>query len=157
VRPESGGGQVKSRLRCGGESTSAFPPPITCKIIPYHVTSPLPDFTCCAKAKHPDAQLYTSQSSPVHLSQDKPCTHTRARKPCRPPTTNAKRRARPSIFCMRFRHYWYTHPHSTIEKQRPSILMPVEQNTQLDRYSLSYCVSLIENGVHPEALAVCSR
>ncbi|EGP91792.1 unnamed protein product [Zymoseptoria tritici ST99CH_1A5] len=26
-------------------------------------------------------------------------------------------------------------------------------NTQLDRYSLSYCVSLIENGVHPEALA----
>ena len=28
------------------------------------------------------------------------------------------------------------------------------QNTQLDRQSLSYCVSLIENGVNPEALAV---
>ncbi|KAK3672324.1 hypothetical protein LTR78_007864 [Recurvomyces mirabilis] len=26
-------------------------------------------------------------------------------------------------------------------------------NTQLDRQSLSYCVSLIENGVNPEALA----
>ncbi|KAF2862766.1 hypothetical protein K470DRAFT_255677 [Piedraia hortae CBS 480.64] len=26
-------------------------------------------------------------------------------------------------------------------------------NTQLDRKSLSYCVSLIENGVDPEALA----
>ena len=30
------------------------------------------------------------------------------------------------------------------------------QNTQLDRHALSYCVSLIENGVNPEALAVCS-
>ena len=28
-------------------------------------------------------------------------------------------------------------------------------NTELDRQSLSYCVSLIENGVNPEALAVC--
>jgi len=28
------------------------------------------------------------------------------------------------------------------------------QNTHLDRQSLSYCVSLIENGVNPEALAV---
>lgn len=28
------------------------------------------------------------------------------------------------------------------------------QNTNLDRQSLSYCVSLIENGVNPEALAV---
>lgn len=28
------------------------------------------------------------------------------------------------------------------------------QNTQLDRHALSYCVSLIENGVNPEALAV---
>lgn len=28
------------------------------------------------------------------------------------------------------------------------------QNTELDRQSLSYCVSLIENGVNPEALAV---
>ncbi|KAK4993848.1 hypothetical protein LTR50_000061 [Elasticomyces elasticus] len=27
-------------------------------------------------------------------------------------------------------------------------------NTHLDRQSLSYCVSLIENGVNPEALAV---
>ncbi|CZT24562.1 probable Mitotic-spindle organizing protein 1 [Ramularia collo-cygni] len=26
-------------------------------------------------------------------------------------------------------------------------------NTQLDRHTLSYCVSLIENGVNPEALA----
>lgn len=30
-------------------------------------------------------------------------------------------------------------------------------NTGLDRQSLSYCVSLIENGVNPEALAVCAR
>ncbi|OTA37274.1 hypothetical protein BTJ68_02692 [Hortaea werneckii EXF-2000] len=30
-------------------------------------------------------------------------------------------------------------------------------NTHLDRQSLSYCVSLIENGVNPEALAVRSR
>lgn len=29
------------------------------------------------------------------------------------------------------------------------------QNTQLDRGQLSLCVSLIENGVNPEALAVC--
>lgn len=29
-----------------------------------------------------------------------------------------------------------------------------EQNTGLDRQSLSYCVSLIENGINPEALAV---
>lgn len=28
------------------------------------------------------------------------------------------------------------------------------QNTHLDRQQLSYCVSLIENGVNPEALAV---
>jgi hypothetical protein len=31
------------------------------------------------------------------------------------------------------------------------------QNTSLDRHSLSYCVSLIENGVNPEALAVRER
>ena len=30
------------------------------------------------------------------------------------------------------------------------------QNTQLDRQQLSYCVSLIENGANPEALAVRS-
>jgi mitotic-spindle organizing protein 1 len=30
------------------------------------------------------------------------------------------------------------------------------QNTHLDRQQLSYCVSLIENGANPEALAVCS-
>lgn len=30
----------------------------------------------------------------------------------------------------------------------------VSQNTNLDRQSLSYCVSLIENGVNPDALAV---
>jgi hypothetical protein len=29
-----------------------------------------------------------------------------------------------------------------------------KKNTDLDRQSLSYCVSLIENGVNPEALAV---
>jgi hypothetical protein len=28
------------------------------------------------------------------------------------------------------------------------------QNTHLDRQQLSYCVSLIENGANPEALAV---
>jgi mitotic-spindle organizing protein 1 len=28
-------------------------------------------------------------------------------------------------------------------------------NTHLNRQQLSYCVSLIENGVNPEALAVC--
>ena len=32
----------------------------------------------------------------------------------------------------------------------------MKQNTQLDRHTLSYCVSLIENGVNPEALAVRS-
>jgi mitotic-spindle organizing protein 1 len=32
------------------------------------------------------------------------------------------------------------------------------QNTKLDRQQLSYCVSLIENGANPEALAVrCPR
>jgi mitotic-spindle organizing protein 1 len=31
------------------------------------------------------------------------------------------------------------------------------QNTHLDRQQLSYCVSLIENGANPEALAVCSN
>ena len=29
------------------------------------------------------------------------------------------------------------------------------QNTQLDRSQLSLCISLIENGINPEALAVC--
>lgn len=29
------------------------------------------------------------------------------------------------------------------------------QNTHLDRTELSLCVSLIENGVNPDALAVC--
>ena len=29
------------------------------------------------------------------------------------------------------------------------------QNTHLDRTELSLCVSLIENGVKPDALAVC--
>lgn len=33
----------------------------------------------------------------------------------------------------------------------------VQQNTHLDRSTLSLCVSLIENGVNPEALAVSSR
>lgn len=31
---------------------------------------------------------------------------------------------------------------------------PKPQNTNLDRQQLSYCVSLIENGANPEALAV---
>jgi mitotic-spindle organizing protein 1 len=35
-----------------------------------------------------------------------------------------------------------------------SPLTPIQKNTDLDRQSLSYCVSLIENGVNPEALAV---
>jgi len=30
------------------------------------------------------------------------------------------------------------------------------QDTQLDRAQLSLCVSLIENGVNPQALAVCT-
>jgi len=29
------------------------------------------------------------------------------------------------------------------------------QNADLDRQTLSICISLIENGVNPEALAVC--
>ena len=38
------------------------------------------------------------------------------------------------------------------------IIIPmVQQNTHLDRSTLSLCVSLIENGVNPEALAVSSR
>jgi len=32
-----------------------------------------------------------------------------------------------------------------------------QKNTDLDRQSLSYCVSLIENGVNPEALAVSTH
>lgn len=32
-----------------------------------------------------------------------------------------------------------------------------KQNTQLDRSQLSLCVSLLENGVNPEALAVCEN
>ena len=35
-------------------------------------------------------------------------------------------------------------------------LIKSSQNTHLDRKQLSLCVSLIENGVNPEALAVCS-
>jgi mitotic-spindle organizing protein 1 len=31
------------------------------------------------------------------------------------------------------------------------------QNTHLDRQQLSYCVSLIENGANPEALAVSPK
>lgn len=34
------------------------------------------------------------------------------------------------------------------------MMLTTYQNTDLDRQSLSYCVSLIENGVNPEALAV---
>jgi mitotic-spindle organizing protein 1 len=36
-----------------------------------------------------------------------------------------------------------------------SSLTRLLQNTGLNRQQLSYCVSLIENGVNPEALAVC--
>jgi mitotic-spindle organizing protein 1 len=42
-----------------------------------------------------------------------------------------------------------TQPTESIE---PILIM--FQNTDRDRQSLSYCVSLIENGVNPEALAV---
>lgn len=35
--------------------------------------------------------------------------------------------------------------------------LTISQNTHLDRQQLSYCVSLIENGANPEALAVCSN
>lgn len=34
------------------------------------------------------------------------------------------------------------------------LIAAILQNTNLDRQSLSYCVSLIENGVNPDALAV---
>lgn len=37
---------------------------------------------------------------------------------------------------------------------RSKMMLRIVQNTDLDRQSLSYCVSLIENGVNPEALAV---
>ena len=37
---------------------------------------------------------------------------------------------------------------------RPTLLTWSLQNTHLDRQTLSYCVSMIENGVNPEALAV---
>jgi mitotic-spindle organizing protein 1 len=43
-----------------------------------------------------------------------------------------------------------TSPQNSPRKQHSQ----VTQNTDLDRQSLSYCVSLIENGVNPEALAV---
>ncbi|KAF2396592.1 hypothetical protein EJ06DRAFT_533864 [Trichodelitschia bisporula] len=33
------------------------------------------------------------------------------------------------------------------------VALPLPHNTQLNRQQLSYCVSLIENGVNPEALA----
>jgi hypothetical protein len=41
--------------------------------------------------------------------------------------------------------------------QTPRLIQPnltPSQNTHLDRQQLSYCVSLIENGANPEALAV---
>jgi mitotic-spindle organizing protein 1 len=38
-----------------------------------------------------------------------------------------------------------------------TVLFDISQllNTQLDRETLATCVNLIENGVNPEALAVC--
>lgn len=41
------------------------------------------------------------------------------------------------------------HPPSTAQ-----YINETSQNTHLDRQQLSYCVSLIENGANPEALAV---
>ena len=40
------------------------------------------------------------------------------------------------------------------ELHRHPVLMMVK-NTHLNRAQLSMCISLIENGVNPEALAVC--
>jgi mitotic-spindle organizing protein 1 len=40
------------------------------------------------------------------------------------------------------------------QKKKKNISDKQHQNTHLDRQQLSYCVSLIENGASPEALAV---
>ncbi|KAF2019933.1 hypothetical protein BU24DRAFT_459553 [Aaosphaeria arxii CBS 175.79] len=45
----------------------------------------------------------------------------------------------------------------TPEKQLLTSRITALQNTHLDRQQLSYCVSLIENGANPEALAKVIR
>jgi hypothetical protein len=51
--------------------------------------------------------------------------------------------------------YINTSPTITItSKKKKNISDKQHQNTHLDRQQLSYCVSLIENGASPEALAV---
>lgn len=45
----------------------------------------------------------------------------------------------------------------SIINTRPGVLYDISQllNTYLDRDQLATCVAMIENGVNPEALAVC--
>ncbi|KAK5167987.1 uncharacterized protein LTR77_006554 [Saxophila tyrrhenica] len=45
------------------------------------------------------------------------------------------------------------HEISTLLYDSGQWMLTTFKNTNLDRHTLSYCVSLIENGVNPEALA----
>jgi hypothetical protein len=69
--------------------------------------------------------------------------------PLRPRKSSAKPRGRLLTSFTRLRPCWYATRDVVARRDTYRV-----QNTHLDRQQLSYCVSLIENGANPEALAV---
>jgi len=100
----------------------------------------------CARATFRFASSQQRPSSQYNIH-----TNTKQSR-CRQQTTpNVKRPEKRSTSSTKSPRFWYV---SSITHPRGIQLMARKQNTHLDRQSLSYCVSLIENGVNPEALAV---
>ena len=60
------------------------------------------------------------------------------------------------MYWRKYRYSWYALAFSCSRCLRLQNALTFDaKNTGLDRNTLSICVSLIENGVNPDALAVC--
>ena len=91
---------------------------------------------------------------PTHYSRTKGPIKALADMPAEQPSAEVRRRAAREVIDI-------LHEIATLlvrsPRNHPCHASDSPQNTHLDRQQLSYCVSLIENGANPEALAVGPR
>lgn len=123
------------------------------RCLAYHITS-----------RGPSSTLFTSKAlrqCPIHPHQSQ-----QSRKPrlgsvifgnslqiCLQLPRKGKLPARSLTSSPRFRYCLYN-PLTRLVPLQAKLIQPVVKNTHLDRPTLSLCVSLIENGIDPEVLAV---
>jgi hypothetical protein len=107
-----------------------------------------------SESRHPKLWDSRGSSTNKHTSPNNHYSSSTHQRQCQPnkhqPTPAERPLAKSSTSSTRSQLCWYakTAPHQL------ALISDTAQNTHLDRQQLSYCVSLIENGANPEALAV---